>query len=347
MSQIICKKCVMDLSAKEITFDENGVCNFCHQAQKALKEIEAEKHNLPKIIAQIKKVGKKYDCLVGLSGGVDSSTALHHAVKLGLRPLCFNVDTGYNKPDADSNILKIVEKLKVPFYRYTIDLKKFKKLQAAFLKAGVPNVEIPTDHVLLAVSMEMAHKYGIGWIVSGGNVASESIMPPSWGYLARDLVHIKDIYMAEVNILSWHELTKKLPVCGLLKWNWRKWVNGIKTLYLLDFLDYNRVEAEKMLIKEYGFVSTGEKHEENFYTWWFQNFYLYEKFGIDKRKAHYSSLINSGQMTRYDAMEKLKQTPEYPLLGIESKVMKYPTTSHENFKKDNYEFIAGLVKCLF
>jgi len=116
----------------------------------------------------------------------------------------------------------------------------------------------------------------------------------------------------------------------------------VKTLYLLDFLDYNRVEAEKMLIKEYGFVSTGEKHEENFYTWWFQNFYLYEKFGIDKRKAHFSSLINSGQMTHQSAMDLLMENPVYPKLGLEEKIMKYPKRSHKEFKTDEklWRFLA-------
>lgn len=223
----------MDRSASEITFDSGGVCNFCHQAQEALKEIEEDKHKLPKILVQIEKdgKGKKYDCLVGLSGGVDSSTALHYAVSLGLRPLCFSVDTGYNKPDADENIMKLVEGLKVPFYRYVIDLKKFKELQGAFLRAGVPNVEIPTDHILMAVTYELASLYQIGYIISGGNVSSENCMPPSFGYSARDLTHIKDIYKSMMG----KELIG-LPTCSLLKWNYYRWFKKIKVVYLLDYL---------------------------------------------------------------------------------------------------------------
>lgn len=233
MSLIFCKKCVMDGSAKEIALDDNGICNFCHQAQKSLNEIETEKHNILDILLKIKKdgIGKDYDCLIGLSGGVDSSTVLHHAVELGLRPLCFSVDNGWNNPLADENIMKLVEGLKVPFYRYTIDLNKFRELQAAFIKSGVPNIEIPTDHILMTVSYEMADKYGIKWILSGGNVATESIMPPSFGYNARDLTHIKDIYkkFAKKKLIG-------LPVCGLLKWNYYKWIKGIKTFYLLDYI---------------------------------------------------------------------------------------------------------------
>ncbi|MEQ1846345.1 MAG: N-acetyl sugar amidotransferase, partial [Nitrospira sp.] len=152
----------MDKSAEEITFDENGVCNFCHQAQRALNEIALDRPNLPKIIERIKKDGRgrKYDVLMGLSGGVDSSTALIHAVGLGLRPLCFTVDNGWNDPKADENIMRLVEGLRVPFYRYNIDHKKFKILQSAFIKAGLPNLEIPTDHILMAVTYEMAAQYG-------------------------------------------------------------------------------------------------------------------------------------------------------------------------------------------
>ena len=341
MSQFTCKNCIMDGTAKEITFDRDGVCNFCHQAKKSLREIEAEKHKLPQIVEQIKKDGGKYDVLIGLSGGVDSSTALHHLVKLGLRPLCFSIDNGYNSPGADENIMRLVEGMKVPFYRYTIDLAKFKDLQGAFLEAGLINVEIPTDHILMASSLEMASKYGIKWIISGGNVATESIMPASWSYSARDLVHIKDVYKK----MTGKSLTG-LPVCGLLKWNWYKWVKGIKTLYLLDYLDYNREESIKLLEKEYGYKSYGEKHCESVFTQWFQNWYLFEKFNIDKRKAHLSSLINSGQMKRWDAVMETMKSPVYPRFGIEGKVLKYKKRSHYEFKTDEwlYNLISKFIK---
>lgn len=326
-----CSKCCMDGSAEEITFNEKGVCCFCIQAQKALKEIEAEKYKLPEIIERIKKDSKDYDVLIGLSGGADSSTALHHAVKLGLRPLCFSVDTGWNKPEADENIMRMVETLKVPFFRYTIDLKKFKELQSAFIKAGVSNIEIPTDHILMATTYEMAAKYGIKWILSGGNVVTESVMPASWSYSARDLTHIKDIFKKMIG-----RKLKGLPVCGLLKWNYYKWIKGIRIVYLLDFLNYNRAESIKCLEKEYGFKDTGEKHCENYFTDWHIHYYLFEKFGIDKRKAHFSSLINSGQMTRKEAMDSLAERPVYPELGLEKLIKKFPKRSHYDFKTDKW-----------
>src|SRR6185312_1092285 len=205
---------------------------------------------------------------------------------------------------------------------------------------GVINAEIPTDHVLMAASLEMAAKYGIKAIISGGNVATESIMPPSWGHNARDLKHIKAIYKAMTG-----KRLSGLPLCSLFKWNVYRWWHKIKTVYILDYFDYNRAEEEQLLMDKVGFKSTGEKHEENYFTWWFQDFYLFEKFGIDKRKAHYSSMINSGQMTREDALEKLKKDPIYPTLGIETKVMKYPIHQHSDFPQDKwYPRIAKLVK---
>ena len=345
MEQTQCKNCVMDKSAKEISFDADGVCNFCIQAQKSLREIESEKHKLPEIISQIKKDRGEYDVLIGLSGGVDSSFVLHNAIKLGLRPLCFSVDNGWNDPRADENIMKLVEGLKVPFYRYVIDLDKFRELQMAFLRAGLINAEIPTDHILMAVSLEIANEYGIKYILSGGNVSTESIMPASWSYSARDLVHIKDVHKWATN-----KKLKGLPVCGLLRWNWFKWVKRIKTIYLLDYLDYNRHNAILSLQEEYRWNDYGAKHEESAFTMWFQNWYLFEKFGIDKRKAHLSSLINSREITRDEALNELGKNPIYPRLGIEKKVMKYPKQSHYDFKTDEWLFnlISKVVKlCRF
>lgn len=340
-----CTKCCLDGSVAEIKYDEQGVCNFCHQASKALKEIELEKPNLDKWINKIKKdgEGKKYNCLLGLSGGVDSATCLHHALKEGLRPLCFTMDNGYNDPKADENVLRLIETLKVPLYRYVLDLDRFKELQAAYLKAGVINVEASYDHCLMAAMYEMADKYNIKWVLSGGNVASESIMPTSWAYSARDLVNLKDIYRKMTG-----KKLKGLPVCGLLKFNWYKWVKKIKVFYLLDYLDYNRKDSEKMLIETYNFQSTGGKHCENIFTKWYMNFYLFEKFNVDKRKAHFASLINAGQMTRSEAMFLLTASPVYPQLGIEKKVMSYPKRSHYDFKNDEliWNTLVSIIRAL-
>jgi len=283
-----------------------------------------------------------YNVLIGLSGGVDSSYVLHKAIEMGLKPLCFSVDNGWQRPEADENIMRMVETLKVPFFRYTIDLKTFKELQGAFIKAGQKNVEIPTDHILGATTFRVASQYGIKWVLSGGNVATESIMPFSWGYHARDLRHIKDIYKWATG-----KRLKGLPTCSILQFNWYKWVKKIKTFYLLDYLEYNRAEAIRTLEKVYGWKDYGDKHQESLFTWWFQNYYLFEKFGIDKRKAHYSSLINSGQMTREEALEKLGN-PEYPKLGIENDVLKYPKREYNEFKTSEklFNLIGKIIKLL-
>lgn len=335
--RVQCKRCVMDRSASEIVFTDTG-CNFCDQAETALREVSLNKTDFARLFRKMR--GKQYDCLIGLSGGADSSYALHLAVGIGLKPLCFSVDNGWNDPLADENIMKLVETLKVPFYRYNIDLVKFKDLQAAFIAAGLKNIEIPTDHILMAVSYELAAKYGIRYIISGGNVATESIMPASWGYNARDLTHIKDVYKKPL---------APLPVCGVWKWNWYRWFKGIKHVYLLDYFNYNREDSIRVLGEKYGYAHPGEKHCESVWTKWFQNFYLFEKWGIDKRKAHLSSMIMSGQITRKEALEALEKNPEYPLLGIEDRVLKYPKHEHEEYKKDRvYPFIASLLRlCRF
>lgn len=324
----------MDRTAEEIVFTEDG-CSFC---ELALKNKPTDT-NVPDMYT-----GEEYDVVLGLSGGVDSAMCLHYVVNdLNLKPLTFTIDTGYNKPDADENILKMVEKLRVPFFRYTIDLVKFRELQTAFLMSGTKNVEIPTDHVLYAALLDVANKYNIKTIISGGNWNTESIMPRSWGYQPRDLVHIKDVYRKHL-----HKELSGLPTCGLLKWNYLKWIKGLKTVNLLDYYDYNRDKAIEFLGKEYGFKDTGEKHCENYFTWWFQNYYLFEKFGIDKRKAHYSSLILSGQMTREEAMEKIAENPVYPHMGIEQKVMKYPKRDYTEYKNDEkrFETISKVIKAL-
>jgi N-acetyl sugar amidotransferase len=333
MSYRECSKCVMDTTAKEITFDSEGVCSFCHQAQKALKEKGG-------VIPDMKSKGK-YDVIIGLSGGIDSSYALTKIVELGLRPLCFSVDNGWNDPKADENIMKLVEGLKVPFFRYTIDLDKFKELQGAFLRAGVKNIEIPSDHIIVATAYEMASKYGIKWIVSGGNVETESIMPFSWGYNARDLVHIKDIYKKMTG-----KKLKGLPTMSLLKFNYYRWIKKIKVINLLDYYNYNRKEAIFELTDKFGYKDYGAKHEESVWTSWFQNFYLFEKWNIDKRKAHLSSLINSGQMTRQEAVQELQKCPVYPKMGIEEKVMKYPKHEYTDYATDEklYNFICKVVR---
>lgn len=338
----------MDSTASEFYQTEDG-CYFCDLALKNKPTHTKIFFPGENIGGEVRKLGfnelktnhPKYDVLLGLSGGVDSSYCLHLLSSMGIRVLTYSIDNGWNDPKADENMMRLVEGMKVPFIRYTIDLQKFRELQSVFMLAGVKNLEIPTDHILMASAYELASKYGIKTIISGGNWATESIMPMSWGYQPRDLRHIRDIYKK----FTGKKLTG-LPTCGLIKFNWYKWVKKIKTVNLLDYFEYNRKEAIETLSTNYGFQPYGEKHCENIFTWWFQNFYLYEKWGIDKRKAHLSSEILSGQITREEAQEILAQAPVYPKLGIEAKVMKYPKHEYTDYKTDEklFNFIGKCIK---
>lgn len=320
-----CARCVMTWpEAMEIVFDDKGICNFCYgYAENERKRRSAKLHpGREWTIHKLKKSGegKKYDCLIGLSGGADSSTCLHYIVKeWNLRPLCFSVDNGWNDKRADENIMRMVEKLKVPFHRYNVDLKEFSDLQVAFVRSGIKNIEIPTDHILMAVGYQLAEDNKIKYIVNGGNLATEGIMPSSYGEDPKDLRMIKAIFKKFQG-----RRLKNLPTISLLDYVYYRFFLGIKIIQPLDFYEYRRDEAIKLLEKEYGWKSYGEKHGESLFTRWFQNFYLPVKFGIDKRKPHLSSMINSGQMTKKEAMEILNTPLQYPELGIEKKVLAYP-----------------------
>jgi hypothetical protein len=338
-----CKRCVLDTTADEFVATDSG-CYFCDLAlankPPELWVVINDECDVACALG-LRTTNKQYDVLLGLSGGVDSSYCLHLLHEMGIRPLCYSIDNGWNDPKADENMMRLVEGMKIPFIRYTIDLDKFKELQGAFISAGVKNIEIPTDHILMASAYELAKQYGIKTIISGGNWATESIMPRSWGYQPRDLKHIKAIYKK----FTGKRLTG-LPTCGLLKWNWYKWFNKINTVNLLDFFDYNREEAIKLLEEKYGFKPYGEKHCENIFTWWFMNYYLFEKWGIDKRKAHLSSLILSGQLTREEAMKELEKNPCYPQLGLERRVLKIPKHDYTDYPNDEkrFEFISKVIK---
>lgn len=322
----MCRRCLMDNTASEFQETKTG-CNFCDQAKKAIKENKIEKQKLNEVIDKIKQAGqdKEFDILCGLSGGVDSSTTLIHAIKLGLRPLCFSLDNKWNDPVADENVKKLVEKLGVSWEKIDINIPKYQELQSAFLQGGIKNVEAVTDHILFAVTYDLAVKEGIKYIVSGGNTETESIMPASWGEDPRDLYWIKSVYkkMTRKNL-------KGLPTISLLKEQYYRLIKRIKFVRLLDYFDYNRIEAEQMLINDYGFQSTGGKHEENIFTKWYQNFFLVEKYGIDKRKAFYSSLISSGQMTREQALKLLSVKPEYPDIGLKE-ALTYPKKTYSDY----------------
>jgi hypothetical protein len=312
----------------DLTLDDRGVCQYCRDwiEREHVRRVEAT--NLPWLYDRLRREGKgkEYDVLIGLSGGVDSSLCLHHLVENGVRPLCFSMDNGYNYPNADENVMRLVEGLKVRFLREVIELDTYKELQAAYIKSGLKNIEVPTDHILMALSYQLAERHGIRNVIGGGNHATEGIMPESYGYQARDLRQIEAIYRR----FNGKRLVG-LPTCSLPQYLRYRFLKGIKFVNLLDYYDYDREAAAKLLTEKYGYKPYGEKHCENVFTSWFQNYYLPTKWKLDKRKPHYSSLINSGQLTRKEALEALLTPPEYPKTGLEEKCLQYPKRDYKDY----------------
>lgn len=308
-SKQVCSRCVMDRqSDPAIVFDVRGVCNYCHAAAKAANSHRVDQTNLPWVIDQIKKSGKgrKYDCVLGLSGGVDSSYALYTLREWKVRVFTYSIDNGWNTPIADENIMRLVEGMKVPFYRYTINRERFRELQRAFIQSGVPNIEIPSDHLITSVAWEMARREGVKTIVSGGNWQTESIMPAVFGYSAVDLYHIKAIYKRFTG-----KRLMGLPTTNLAQYMWYRCVERIKIVNILDHVEYNRDEAQQRLAKLYGWKPYGAKHEESTFTQWFQDYYLRTFHGLDKRRPHLSSMIHSGQINRLEAMSEINRSTRY------------------------------------
>ncbi len=300
-----CTNCILTNNEDpNIFFNDKGVCNYCIEYKSDENKRRVNRLEWPWIVFKMKQKDK-YDCLLGLSGGVDSSYCLHLLIEQGLKPFCFSVDNGWQTPEAQENIMRMVEGLKVPYYRYNINITKFRELQDAFIESGVKNIEIPTDHILMATTYEMANQYGIKHIISGGNLATEGIMPAHFGYNAKDLTHLKGVYKK----MTGKTLTG-LPTISLMKYLYYRFIKGIKIINMLDYYEYNREKAIKILEKNYGYKPYGEKHYESEFTKWFQGTYLFKKFGLDKRIPHYSSLINSGQMKREEALKLIQKPPE-------------------------------------
>ncbi len=311
----ICTRCVMDTTAEEITFDAKGVCNFCHYFDQNIKPILDRarsgegKKLLDQIVVVIKRAsqGKPYDSVLGISGGTDSSYLAHLAAELGLRPLVVHVDTGWNSPESELNVKRLVAKLGLDLEIITVDWEEMRDLQLAFYKASVKNCEIPQDHAFLAALYKKAAEIGVHYILSGGNFATESILPRSWGYNAGDLRHLLAIHKR----FGTRPLRKFPTLSFVERYVYYPIVRKIKEVRLLNYVPYNRAEAKRILADRYGWQDYGLKHYESVLTRFFQGYYLPTKFGIDKRKAHLSSLILSGQITREEALEELKKPP-YP-----------------------------------
>lgn len=313
-----CVRCVMDTSDPWITFNDEGVCNHCQAYDVYVNSIgtpEDRQHKLEQLVAQLKArgKGKEYDCIMGLSGGVDSSYLAWFAVKkLGLRPLVVHVDTGWNSELAVNNIQNIVQRLDLDMHTLVIDWPEIRDLQRSYFLSGIANLDVPQDHAFIASLFSEARKYGITDILNGGNMQTESILPNAWGYDASDSVSLKAIH-AKFGTIK----LKNYPTISMYeKYFYYPFVLKMRVHRPLELIDYRKDIAKKLLIEELGWRDYGGKHYESVFTKFFQAHYLPTKFGYDKRLAHYASLIVSGQINKEEAHSEL-QKPLYDLRDLE------------------------------
>lgn len=302
----MCTRCIMDTTDSEIVFDDLGICNHCRRydeiAARKLFNGQMGERKLQEIAAAIKAKGKgrEYDSIIGLSGGVDSSFTAYQAWRLGLRPLVVHFDNGWNSEVSVRNIENVVRKLGFDLHTYVIDWEEFKDLQLSFLKASVIDIEMLTDHAMMAAMFNLARERNIRHILSGTNVVTEGIMPRSWLYSKWDIKNIKGIQKQFGNVRL-----KEFPTCGLIKMLVLQYLRGYHYVEILNYLDYHKKEAIEILRNQLGWQTYGGKHHESIFTKFYQNYILPTKFGVDKRRAHLSTLICSGQMTRAQALEEM------------------------------------------
>lgn len=351
----------MDTSDSRIQFDENGICDHCndfhsnvlpnwHTDENGLKQ-------LAKTIDKVKQDGKHrdFDCILGLSGGVDSSYMLHLVVKeFKLRPLVFHVDGGWNSELAVNNIQVMIDKLGLDLYTEVINWEEMKDFQLAFFKSGVPHLDIPQDHAFIATLYKFANKYNIKYIMNGGNISTECVRNPmEWLYYGTDMAQIRDIKSQFSTIEM-----KTYPFSPIFNHKfYLRYIKGIKVIKPLNYMSYIKDDALNLLAKEYGWKPYPQKHFESRFTKFYEGYWLPERFGFDTRKVQFSSLILTGQMTREEALAKLEK-PAYnqntieeefnyiaTKLGISSKELKgyfeMPKKFYWDYKNQVKMFNAG------
>ena len=309
----ICSNCVMDTSDPSIIFDDLGVCDHCNTFRKQILPGWDKEQNTDKIdilSMKIKKAGrnKDFDCIIGLSGGIDSSYLAYIAVKkMGLRPLLFHVDAGWNSQQAVNNIEQITERLNLDLYTEVIDWEEMKDFQLAWFKSGLPHIDIPQDHAFVATLYNFASKHNIKYILNGGNISTECVRNPmEFLYYGTDMTQIRDI----IGRFSTREY-KTYPFSSVLRHKfYLRWIRGIKVVRPLNYRPYLKSDALSLLEKEYGWKPYPQKHFESRFTKFYEGYWLPERFGFDTRRVQYSSLILTNQMTREEAINKISK-PAY------------------------------------
>ncbi|MDG2061506.1 MAG: N-acetyl sugar amidotransferase [SAR86 cluster bacterium] len=306
----ICKRCVMDTSDPAIIFDELGNCNHCNEFLSTSQDIvyhgEESDRQLEQILKRIKAEGKgkEYDCLIGMSGGVDSSYVTYKAVEYGLRPLAVHMDNGWNSEEAVKNIKNVCTKLNVDYQSYVLNWEQFKEIQLSILKSSIVEVEIPTDVAITRVCHKVASENNIKYIIGGGNYATEGILPNLWFYNPKDLKLLKSIHkeFASKGLSDFPTFDYKIEI-------YYKFIRRIKIVYLLNYLPFNKSKAISELEEKVGWKNYGGKHHESVYTRFVQSYLQPVKFDLDYRKATFSSQICNGEISREEALIDLKKVP--------------------------------------
>ncbi len=310
-----CTNCILDSNDDAfIAFNEQGVCNHCQRYNEEESKILHNPIPLPKqLLDHIDKIknsgiGKPYDCILGISGGVDSTYLALQAKEFGLRPLLVHFDNGWNSELAVKNIENIVTKLGFDLHTFVIDWDEFRSLQLAFLRASVIDAELPTDHAMLATLYKLALQYKVKYILSGHNIVTELVLPQSWYHDKRDHVHIQAIndQFGETPLKTFPLFTSKLKFLTAF--------HEIRSVALLNYMPYNKEEVKKVIIDKLEWRDYGGKHYESIFTRFFQGYILIKKFGVDKRKAHLSNLICSRQITKEQAIAQLEKPAYDPLV---------------------------------
>jgi N-acetyl sugar amidotransferase len=338
----ICSNCIMDTSDSNITFDGRGWCDYCNNYHSnILPHWHTDERGEREILRQAEEVrrhgqGRDHDCLLGISGGVDSSYLAYLAKeKLGLRPLIFHVDAGWNSQQAVHNIEKVVDALGLDLHTEVIDWLEMKDLQLAFFKAQVPHLDTPQDHCFFAALYNFAARHGFKYILNGGNYSTECVREPlEWHYHASDLRQLKDIHRR----FGTRPL-KTFPMADIFTYKlYYRYVKGVRVLRPLNYVPYVKEDAMQMLVDRFGW-QYAHKHYESRFTRFYEGYWLPTKFGFDKRRAHFSSLILTHQMTRAEAMERIAK-PAFDAATI-SQDFEYIATKLDMSVADLEELLHG------
>ena len=335
-----CRRCVSDTTMSEIEFDENNGCNFCKLHDRFVEMYplgEKGKKRINDLVIQIKRDGKKkpYDCIVGLSGGTDSTFLLYWAVKNGLRPLAVSFDNAWSTDIAVKNIRNATNILGVDLHTVIADWEEMKDLQRSFLKASVSDADAPTDYAIYSVLYTEAIKAGVKYSLNGHSFRTEGSVPKSWSYF--DGRYVKSV-LSKYGTLN---KIKSFPLMSLIEYVYYSIIKKIRDVRVFDYIDYDKSEAKNIIAQKLNWEDYGGHHHENIFTRFFQSYYLPVKFGIDKRKVEYSALIRSNQMTRTNALKEIDTEYPYKIKDVNFVIKKL------GFSQKDWDLLMGAPRKTF